>query len=1196
MKKMLFRNTLRSVKNTKSRFIAIMAIIAIGSGFFAGVKSAGPDMKLSAADYLHKQALDDFHIVSELGMDDEDVAAAEKLGITDEIYAGYSADLMLSALDGAEKIIKVYSYNPDSGISKPYITEGRLPEKAGEIFIDEKLFSSAVSEMGGTMSFHTGDDRALEDMLNASGYTVVGKGLLPRYVSFERGTTSIGNGSIDGWALIPEENFTYEVYTDMYLSIVEADGVDPYSEEYEDIISRNTDILEAFAETQIEHRKSVITDEAYEEINDAKAELEDGKKELADAEKKIEDGKKELADAEKELADGKQEIADAEAEIEDAKEQLVDGEKEIEDGKKELADAEKELADGKKEIADAEKELADGRKELADAEKEIADGKAEIAKAEKEIADGKKKLADGEKKYNDGVAARDNLKDVVAQLEKVISDYGTKTADINAVNNTVKSLVENGVFTVDDTLKQLLQGYMMMPAQYDDGTKTASKQGIEMYITQLEAEITKADEALKPAYEELEKARKELADGEAELEKAKKELADGEAELEKGKKELADGEAELEKGRKELADGEAKFEDAKQKIADAEAEIADAKQKIADGEKELADGKTELSDGEKEIADAKQEIADGEQELADAKTEIADAEKEIADAENELAEEIDGAEMYVFDRKMYPAYANYAEDCERVDAIAAVFPIFFILVAALVCCTTMTRMVEEQRTQIGTLKALGYSRFSIIGQYIIYALAASIPGTLIGLLIGFNTIPAIIYECYHAMYNQPYIIAPFRWDYAIGCAVAACLCTGLSALFASRQELVSVPAQLMRPKPPKEGKRILLERITFIWKRLKFTTKVTFRNLFRYKARLLMTVIGIAGCTALLLTGYGLQYSVTSIVDKQYGEVFKYNSLVALDTNADDEAYASVAQDSVDTGIVSEQLFALQETHDVANADGEDVETYILVPENYAELSKFIDLHSRETGESFSLDESGVIIGEKISRMLDVHAGDEIHFNDGHNLRVAAVCENYTFNYVFMSRADYEKAGFDDEFRSNIILQNMSDLTKEDELSTKLVGNDTVLTIQFSSNGGDKFRDLVSSLSMIIVVVIVAAGALAFVVLFNLSDININERVRELATIKVLGFYDGEVAAYVYRENVLLTVMGTAAGLILGIFLEKFVVHTAEVDSVMFAPEIPLYCFLAAAALTVLFAVIVNITLYFRLKKIDMATSLKAIE
>ncbi len=1055
MKKMLFRNTLRSVKNTKSRFFAIMAIIAIGSGFFSGVKSSGPDMKLSAADYLDKQGLDDFHIVSELGLDDEDVAATEKLGISDEIYAGYSADLMFSSLDGAEKIIKVYSYNPESNISKPYITEGRLPEKAGEIFIDERIFSDAVSEMGGTMSLRTGDDRELEDILAASGYTVVGKGLLPRYVSFERGTTTIGNGSIDGWALVTEENFTYEVYTDMYISIAKADGVDPYSDEYEEIISSSTDILEAFAENQIEHRKSVITDEAYEEINEAKAELEDGKKELADAEKKIADGKKELEDGEKKLSDGYAEIADAEAEIEDAREQLTEG----------------------------------------------------------------------EIKYNDGVRAFEQIKYAADYLNGVVADYSANVGTMADVDKIEQEL-QYDFFAVDDTLKQLLMGYMLTPAEYDDGTKAASKQGIEMYIAELEKSAYETEEALIAA-------RAELDEGYAEIEKA-------------------------------------------------EAEIAEAK--------------ADLADGEKELAEAKQEIADGEQELADATTEIADAEKEIADAEAELAEELDGAEMYVFDREMYPAYSNYAEDCERVDAIAAVFPIFFILVAALVCCTTMTRMVEEQRTQIGTLKALGYSRFSIIAQYILYALAASVPGTFIGLLIGFNTIPPIVYECYHAMYSQPYVIVPFRWDYAVGCLVVACLCTGLSAIFASRQELVSCPAQLMRPKPPKDGKRILLERITFIWKRLKFTTKVTYRNLFRYKARLLMTVIGIAGCTALLLTGYGLQYSITSIVDKQYGEVFRYNSLVALDTNADEEAYASVAQTAVDTGIVSEQLFALQEAHDVANSDGEDVETYILVPENNTELSSFIDLHDRETGESYSLSDGGVIIGEKISRLLGVGVGDEIFFNDGHPLKVSAICENYTFNYVFMTEADYGKAGFDDGFRSNVILQNMNDLTKEDELSKSLVSNEAVLTVQFSSNGGDKFRDLVSSLSMIIVVVIVAAGALAFVVLFNLSNININERVRELATIKVLGFYDGEVAAYVYRENVLLTVMGTGAGLILGIFLEKFVVHTAEVDSVMFAPEIPPYCFLAAAALTVLFAVLVNLTLYFRLKKIDMATSLKAIE
>ncbi len=1055
MKKMLLLNTLRSVKNTKSRFIAIMAIIAIGSGFFAGVKSAGPDLKLSARDYLEKQNLADFHIVSELGLDDEDRAAAESLGISDEIRMGYSADLMTSANDGGERIIKVYSYNGESGINKPYVTEGRLPEKAGEIFLDENILGSVTGGIGGEMSFHTGDDRDMADILEDKGYTVVGKGLLPVYVSFERGSATIGNGSVDGWALICEADFTYEVYTDMYISISEANGIDPYSEEYAEIIERNTDVLEAFADVQIEHRKGVITDEAYEEINEARADIEEGKQKLADA----------------------------------------------------------------------EQELADGKKELEDGEKEIADGWVEIEKAEAELEDAIAELQDGEVEYNDGIRQLETIKDVAEFLDGVIAHYAANVGTMADIEDIEKDL-QYDFFAVDDTLKQLLMGYILTPAEYDDGTKAMSKQGLEMYVAELEKTVSENEVTLAAAKVEIDSAWSE--------------------------------------------------------IENVKEEILSAKTDLAEGQKELADGEAEIADAEAKIADAKQEIADGEQELAD--------------AEAELAEELDGAEMYVFDRDFNPAYANYAEDCERVDAIAAVFPIFFILVAALVCCTTMTRMVEEQRTQIGTLKALGYSRFSIIFQYVLYSLTASVIGTAVGLAIGFNTIPKIVYDCYHAMYNQPYFLAPFRWDYAVGCVIAASLCTSLSALFASRQELVSCPAQLMRPKPPKDGKRILLERITFIWKRMKFTTKVTFRNLFRYKARLMMTVIGIAGCTALLLTGFGLHYAITSIVDKQYGGVFLYDSLVVLDTNAAESEIESASRAAVDTGIISEQIFVMQETADVMSSDGEKVECYMLVTEDAEGLNSFIDMHDRRSGEKYTLSDGGVIIGEKISRMFGVDAGDEIYFTEGYPLTVEAVCENYTMNYVFMTRAAYDRAGFADGYKANMLLQNMSDLSREDELSTALVKEDAVLAVELSSHGGDKFRDLVNSLSMVIVVVIVAAGALAFVVLFNLSNININERVRELATIKVLGFYDGEVASYVYRENVLLTIMGTAAGLLLGIVFERFVVQTAEVDSVMFAPEIPLYAFAEAAAMTILFSVLVNITLYFRLKKIDMATSLKAIE
>ncbi len=1225
MKRKLILNTLRSVKNTKSRFIAIMAIIAIGSGFFAGVKSASPDMKLSAAKYLDEQALADIHVMSDLGFDDEDVSAVKDTVSADSLYAGYTADLFMSADgDDGEKIVKVYSYSPDSGINLPYVTEGRLPEKADEIFADNRFFSTANVEIGDKISLRTGDDREMEDILGRTEYTVVGKGLLPIYVSFERGSTTIGNGVINGWILVPEENFTYEAYTDMYISLAEADGVDPYTDEYEEIVSRNTDLLEDFGETQIEHRKGVITDEAYEEINDAKAELEDGKKELADAEADLADGRKQLADAEKEIEDGKKEISDGEAELADGRKQLADAEAELADGRKQVADGESELADGRKQLADAESELADGRKQIADAEKELADGKKQLSDGEKALADARKQvedgeaeleaarkqLAEGEAEYGEGEKSLEQLNGVIEQLNGILSAYAEEAADEATVSGTISALDQSGVLQADETLKQLIMGYMMTPAAHDDGTKAASEQGLRQYLAELQSRADEAKAGLDTAAAELETARKQIADGEAEMEAARKQvedgeaeleasrkqIEDGEAELEKARREAGEGEAELEKARKEISDGEAELADAKKQVENGEAELADAKTEIADGEKEIADAKTEIADGEKEIAEHKQEISDGEKEIEDAKKEIADGEKEIADAEEELREQTEDAQWYVLDRDFNPSYSSYADDCDRVDAVAAVFPIFFILVAALVCCTTMTRMVEEQRTQIGTLKALGYSRYSIISQYVLYALAASIPGGFIGLLIGFNTIPPIIFKCYQAMYSQPYIIYPFRWGYALGCVGVACLCTGLSALYAARQELVSCPAQLMRPKPPKNGKRILLERVNFIWKKLKFTTKVTFRNLFRYKARLLMTVVGIAGCTGLLLTGYGLQYSITSIVDKQYGEIFLYDAVIALDDKADDGTYAEISEDCDSVGLTKEKMLVRQETVDISSESGE-LETYIFVTEDPDELEKFIDLHERKSREKISLAD-GVVLGEKPARLLGVKVGDSVYFDGKTPVTVTAICENYTFNYAYMTSEVYNTAGFENEYRGNMFIMNMTEVTDENEdaVSSELVKNDAVLAVSFSSHGGDKFHDLVSSLSMIIVVIIVAAGALAFVVLFNLSNININERVRELATIKVLGFYDGEVAAYVYRENILLTLMGTAAGLLLGIALEKFVIRTAEVDSVMFSPDIPAYCFLAAAALTLVFAAAVNITLYFRLKKIDMAASLKAIE
>lgn len=1012
MKKTLYLNTFRSIKNTFSRFAAIFAIIALGTGFFAGIKSACPDMKAGAWDNFNELNLSDIHILSTLGIEDDDVEAIRNNSFTDIAEPGYTSELFADSSVFEKKIVKVYSYNSENKINIPELREGRLPEKSDECVVDYNFSSSATPAIGDKIYLEADSESDINDILNRTEYTVVGYVRSPIYVSGDRGTASIGDGVMNGYVLVPEENFTLDVYTDLYVKLVNSENIDPFKDEYAQLVDSAAEAYELAASDRIEIRVKEISDEAYEEINEAKAEI---------------------ADAKKEISDGEKEIADALAELDDAKVKLADGEIEYNDGKR----------------------------------------AAETLKVKSEAIDG--------------------------MIEKY-KDSGTQ----EDVDEEIRLLNQSDFFAVDETLEQLLMGYILTPAAYDSGTKAMSKIGLETY----------SDELLKSA---------------------------------------------------------------------------------EDIEKELVTARQELDDGYAEIEQAEAEIADAREDIAEAKIEIEDGEKEVADAEQELADIINDAEWYIFSRDdYYPSYANYGEDTERIDAIAKVFPVFFILIAALVCWTTMTRMVEEQRIQIGTLKALGYSRGDIMSQYILYAVAASIPGSLVGLAIGFKLLPYVIFTCYQSMYAFESIAYPFRWDYAVGCIIAACLCTGVSSVYSCRKELMTRPAQLMRAKPPKNGKRIFLERVGFIWNKLKFTHKVTCRNIFRYKSRVIMTVVGIGGCTALLVAAFGLRNSISSIVDRQFGGIFTYDAITAVDEDTAD--YDEIIRIASETGGVNETMLAYQKVADVYSAPDTSVEVYLVVPEEYEKISSFIKLQDRKSKGQITLSGEGVVINEKLASLLGVQTGDSIYFNRDHELKITGITENYTYNYVYMISEVYETAGFDGVLKNNIIYMNMNDVSEKQTMSEALVALDDVMAVNYASDGGNKFRDLVTSLTAIVIVAIGAAGALAFVVMFNLANININERVHELATIKVLGFYDGEVAAYVYRENTISSLFGVAFGLVLGIFFEKFVVNAAEVDIVMFAPDIPAHCFVLSAGMTMLFTIIVNIFLYFRLKKIDMAASLKAIE
>lgn len=974
MKNTLLKNTFRSISKTVGRFIAIFSIIALGSGFFSGIKAASPDMKKNAWNYFNEHSLDDIHIISTLGFEDDEL---DKITSADEDFyceGGYSTDVFMKSDLANCKAIKLYSYNCNAKLNKVEIIDGRLPESDNECVIDYLMTDKP--KIGEKAVFSIPENTELT--LKETEYTVVGYVKLPMYISTERGTTSIGNGILSGYVLVPYENFDIDVYTDVYVKSDYAEKLNPFTDEYESFIDKKIDLLENVSKDSIKNRIHKITDEAYVEIDKAKSELSEQRTILLDS---------------------------------------------------------------------------------------------------------KKQLEEGQISYNNGYIAVTQMRSVVAELNNVISEYNETVATNDEINLFIDNINKDDIFTVDETLVQLLTGYMSVPAEYDDGTKTTCKNGLEQYVLALNEQIENTSSELENAARELEQAENEILDGEQKLDEAQLEIAKTEYDLYKSTKD---------------------------------------------------------------------------------------------------------AQWYVFNREdIYPAYGNYNDDCDKVDAIAKVFPVFFILIAALVCWTTMTRMVEEQRTQTGTLKALGYGYSEIMGQYVLYALLANIPGVVFGVTLGINVLPKLIFICYNSMYTFDTFSAEFRWDYMLGCAVAACLCTGLSAFLSCRIVLSSKPAELMRPKPPKNGKRIWLEKITAIWSRMKFTTKVTFRNLFRYKSRVIMMIIGVGGCTALLLTGFALRHSIVSIVDRQYSNIFVYDAIAAIDEDKAD--YTEIKKDASDFN----SMFAMQKTDEIYS-ENSSAEVYLVVTDTDEDITPFFNIHNRKSNEHYNISDEGVIINEKLSRLLDVKIGDNVYFNNNNPVKIIGIMENYTLNYAFIGSKLFNKLGLDYELKNNVMFLKSENYEMPD--TEKLVSRDDILIVSYAEDGNESFSKLVDSLSFIVILIIVCAGALAFVVMFNLTNINVNERMHELATIKVLGFFDGEVAAYIYRENSISAFMGMLVGLLIGVFFEKFVIKTCEVDSVMFAPDIPLYCFLASTALTIAFALLVNLMLYFRLKKIDMATSLKSVE
>mgnify|MGYP001622923471 FL=1 len=803
--------------------------------------------------------------------------------------------------------------------------------------------------------------------------------------------------------------------------------------------------------------------------------------------------------------------------------------------------------------------------------------------------------------------------------------------DLDIENETLVALAESLILPrleqLDENQAQLEQLKQLNAAQkgLDAGIQAIIDSGAAE--TEEEARALFSDAALEATRARLDAAKAEL-DANAPvleasriqleetarlLEQTEQQLADAKAQLDAGKAELDAGWAAFNEqgaayydGLRQLEDGKRQLDEGWATLTDRQLELDDAKRQIADAYAQLADARAELDDARATIEENRQKLADGEIEYADAK---ADAEQELADARAELEDaqaDLDAIEMpswYVWDRDNNVSYNSFAGNVTKVEALAGVFPLFFFLVAALVVSTTMTRMIEEERLQIGTMKALGYANGAIMRKYVLYAMTAAVLGALFGLAFGFTVFPSVIWYAYAMMYYVPAFHPVWRWGYALFAGGSLILCTLAVTIATCRSSLKESPADLMRPRAPKAGKRILLERIRPLWRRLSFTYKVTCRNLFRYKRRFWMTVIGVAGCTALLVTGFGISDSINGIMVKQYTDVSQYDLMTAVTDAADTRSgpvYDYLFAGGSD-GAVTSSLATMTEAATQELPDGSTAEVYLMVPQDAAALNDYIDMHERTSRQPTPLGETGVVLTEKLAELLDVKAGDTVTLVNGDGVEgsftVSGVCENYVSNYVYMSAATYADA-FGQEPEWNNILSRLSDDSQQarDAISTELLAMDEVASLTFTEDMMTQVLNMLNSINAVVVMIVVCAAVLALVVLYNLTNINVAERVKEIATIKVLGFYDREVSAYVMRETVALTVIGALFGLAGGIALHRFVIYTVEVDAVMFGRTIDPSSFVYSLALTMLFSLIVNLLMGRKLKHISMVESMKAPE
>ena len=1207
-KNILRKDFIIEIKKTMGRFVSIFFIVALGVAFYSGIRASEPSMRITADQYFDDSELMDLKVMGTMGLTKADIKAIGKVSGIEAVEGGYSKDVLCPVGDN-EKVVHMLSMQKN--FNQVSVVKGRLPEKAGECLVDEDFLSYTDLKVGDTVTFHSGDGEALTDSLVTDTYKIVGIGNSPLYISFGRGSSTIGTGEISGFVVVDKASFDMDVYTEAYVKVSGAEEKTAFTDEYNNLSDAAKEAVSAIEEERCAARKQEIVDEANEKLADSEKTVNEKSQELENAKKELESGKSKAAE---ELEKAKQQLTDGEAELADAKQQIADGETQLADAKAQLNDKQAQLDSAEAQYESGKTQLDQKEQELADAEQVYLSNYSKympiITAGKEQIPAGKSQIADGKKRLDEELAPLNQLKDELAGIEDEISQCDSEIAGLKTQLDGMNSEVYQKYVNIPkenrneeeqayvekwENLNTKLAGMQEWKTQLEKTKQEKLNKAGFATEADLEAQIT----SLTKQKADLDAKEKVLLQQEQTLAAQEEELLSAGRQITDGKSQIAAARSQLDSTKSQITDGKAQILSAWALLNEKEDTLNASKAQLASGEQELADGRSKYEQAAKE---AEEQITDGQAKITDGEKQLTDARQKIADAKAEI-KKIENPKWYVQTREdALTEYQGYGDNADRMRSIGKVFPVLFFLVAALISLTTMTRMVEEQRVQIGTMKALGYGKAAIAGKYIGYALIATLGGSIFGVLAGEKILPFIIIYAYMILYKHlPAILVPYHMSYALQASGIAVACTLIATIASCYKELAAEPAELMRPAAPKQGKRILLERIGIIWKHLNFTWKSTVRNLIRYKKRFFMTIFGIGGCMALMVVGFGLKDCIYEIVSLQYEKVQFYDAATYMSDDISEENRQQLHDYLDQNADIKETIEARMQKTDVKSASGKKT-LYLMVPSDNEKIEDFLSFHSRTNkDEVYSLKKDEVILTEKMASLLNVKVGDELTIEDedrgDQTVTVGAICENYMSHYLYLSPEKYEELyGVPAEY--NTIIYSVKD-GKDDQIEkigTKLLSMDGVLNVSYTSSIEGRLDDMLRSLNLVIVVLIVSAGMLAFVVLYNLNNINITERQRELATLKVLGFYDGEVASYVYRENILLTIIGSVVGMVLGNLLHRYIILTVEVEEAMFGRQIHWQSYLYSFLFTVAFSLFVNWVMFYKLKKIDMVESLKSVE